>query len=145
MLELLLTKSVYIGRKNDFFTQLTGISFDSSFAEKPGTPLPDLPLLPNATYSVIGNHHPQIQRPVASTSSRSQKRKYSQSDGIFRKKLKTRDEGDNGRDGLPKAPNAIVFARSRMFYGRPARSLRGKVVFGLRKERTITTLFRINV
>ena len=44
------------------------------------------------------------------------------------------------KPNFPKTPNAIIFARSRMFYARPARSLRGNVVFGLRKERN----FHIN-
>lgn len=41
------------------------------------------------------------------------------------------------KDEFPKSANAIIFARSRMFYSRPARSLRGNVIFGLRKERTV--------
>jgi hypothetical protein len=136
MVELLLTKSVYLGLKNDFFTQLTGI-LSRLKCLKSGTPLPDLPLLPNATYSVTGTCRLPIYQSMPSISARSLKRKASRSQRLPRKKQKVRTEDDGKTDGLPKAPNAIVFARSRMFYGRPARSLRGTVVFGLRKERTI--------
>ena len=55
-----------------------------------------------------------------------------------RKKHKSPLPEDNA--DLPKTPNAIIFARSRMFYARPARSLRGHVIFGLRKERIIPPL-----
>ena len=50
-----------------------------------------------------------------------------------RKKLKTfNPDADESRT---KTPNELIFARSRIFYARPSRSLRGNVVFGLRKER----------
>ena len=52
-----------------------------------------------------------------------------------RKKRKTLNpETDESRT---KTPNELIFARSRMFYARPPKSLRGNVVFGLRKERII--------
>ena len=51
-----------------------------------------------------------------------------------RKKLKTFNP--DTEESRTKTANELIFARSRMFYARPSRSLRGNVVFGLRKERT---------
>jgi len=95
-----------------------------------GESLVDLPLLPQAMYS--NNTNASIAGKTNLKASLKRKRTLkSQRDPRKKQKIST----PSAKDDFPKSPNAILFARSRMFYARAARSLRGKVIFGLRKER----------
>jgi len=70
--------------------------------------------------------------PEASKSSRKRKRTGHHRPAKKKKKEQSRDS----QTAFIKPPNSIVFARSRMFYSRAPRSVRGNVIFGLRKERS---------
>jgi hypothetical protein len=128
MIELLLT-SIYIGLKNDFYTQLTGNFTPSQFLIR-GPSLSDLTVLPQTKYALV----PESTFPDPVTSDSTLKRKKNKPHRLPRKKQKR--SHPESQDSQPKPPNAIIFARSRLFYARPSRSLRGAVIFGLRKERT---------
>src|SRR5579862_512273 len=97
----------------------------------PGESLAELPLLPQAMYSNSAAATLQT-KPDVDPNTLKRKRVF-KSHRIPRKKQKVLTSSEN--DEFPKSPNAIIFARSRIFYARPARTLRGRVVFGLRKER----------
>jgi hypothetical protein len=119
MLQLLLSKSIYTDVKNDYCVQLTGHSLADLAPLRPrftesgenATAEPDLPSNPKGNskrkWHTRADHPPKKRQKCSSTEV----------------------------PILPRTPNAIVFPRSRIFYTRPAKSLRGQVVFGLRKER----------
>jgi len=126
MINLLLNTSVFIGLKNDFFVQLTGLSLFIQ-TDCVGTSLADINPLPQTSYPITRSV------PSKLTDTKTLKRKRSSKAHRAEKKRKVTHPDD--KNNFPKTPNAIIFARSRMFYARPARSLRGNVIFGLRKER----------
>jgi hypothetical protein len=88
----------------------------------------EIPPLPQPTHTVAEDHQ------GANLQLKGLKRKKSGNARLHcRKKRRTLDpETDESRT---KTPNELIFARSRIFYARPPRSLRGNVIFGLRKER----------
>jgi hypothetical protein len=136
MIDLLLNTSVYVLLRNDFYIQLTGLSQVYKLTKSIGEPLSDVRPLHQTTCSLAGRDNLRSLHEPASTATTSRKRKiHSRIQHLPKKKQKLTSTDD--RENLPKTPNAIVFARSRMFYARPARSLRGNVIFGLRKERII--------
>jgi hypothetical protein len=125
MINLLLNTSVFIGLKNDFFVQLTGSPFLNE--TNLGTSLADTTPLPQTSYP--------IARPMASNPTNTTTLKRKRNSTVHRAEKKRKCTHPDDKNNFPKTPNAIIFARSRMFYARPARSLRGNVMFGLRKER----------
>ena len=115
-----------MGLKNDLFVQLTGLSHSYQL-NRVGTSLADIPPLPQTSYPITG------YVPSNSTDAKTLKRK--RSSKVHRAEKRRKSIHPDDKKNFPKTPNTIIFARSRMFYGRPARSLRGNVIFGLRKER----------
>lgn len=137
MIDLLLNTSVYILLRNDFYIQLTGQSQACKLTESTGEPLSDVRYLRQPIWPPVGSDDVNHLHQPASTATASRKRKrHSRSQRLPKKKQKLTSVDD--RENHPKTPNAIIFARSRMFYARPARGLRGNVIFGLRKERIIS-------
>ena len=127
MLSLLLNNSIFLLIENDFYTQLTGSRSRRWFWQL-GTSLADVPPLPLSTY---GKPDTTTEKANASTKpSRKRKPKAQKSQPTKRRKCNNSEDPD-----APKTPNAIIFARSRIFYSRPSKSVRGHVIYGLRIER----------
>jgi hypothetical protein len=89
----------------------------------------DIPPLPQSVHTIgEDTHEARLQLTGL------KRKKFGNTRLQSRKKQKTLNpETDESRT---KTPNELIFARSRIFYARPPKSLRGNVVFGLRKERT---------
>ena len=133
MLNLLLNASIFVSVQNDFYVQLTGLTVIYQ-ANWKGTSLVDIPPLPQSAHTTDENNHGAYLQLTGL------KRKKSGHTRLqSRKKRKTlNSETDESRT---KTPNELIFARSRIFYARPPKSLRGNVIFGLRKERTTIILY----
>jgi hypothetical protein len=88
----------------------------------------DAPPLPLPTYGNMDSTTCKANLP----SKNAQKRKRGGENLQSSKRQNVNDPEDTGS---PKTPNMIIFARSRIFYSRPSKTVRGKVMYGLRKER----------